>query len=260
MSGWLKTFGKTALAGLAGGIGPGLFSLGSDLLSNRGAKRRQNLANQQNIEFWNMQNAYNTPKAQMGRLQDAGLNPNLIYGSNANTGVAGQIAPSKASPYNVRNPVPLQAALLQSQISNLDSITEKNNADTAIKLGTKESLIRGADAKANIAAQQAIQEGVKSKEITDQQAATTKTLQQKALTSIADRKYAEALTNFRLGLIKLNIDPSGSLNTTLLKWITTSINKAKEDVSLQNPGESWIDKKYNQIKRDWRTNEQRMKN
>ena len=246
------------MSGLLGLIG----SVGASLISNRGAKRRQQLADQQNEKFWKMQNAYNTPKQQMSRLQDAGLNPNLIYGSNANTGVAGSISPSKASPYNVQNPVPsmMQTALFQAQKENLEALTDKINAETAIKLGTKESLIRGADAKADIAAQQALQEAVKTKEITDQQAATTKTLQQKALTSIADRKYAEALTNFRLGLIKLNIDPSGSLNTTLLKWITTSITKAKEDASLQNPGESWIDKKYNQIKRDWNDNEQRMKN
>ena len=246
------------MSGLLGLIG----SVGASLISNRGAKRRQQLADQQNEKFWKMQNAYNTPKQQMSRLQDAGLNPNLIYGSNANTGVAGSISPSKASPYNVQNPVPsmMQTALIGSQIANIDSITEKNNIETAIKLGTKESLIRGADAKANIAVEQARQEAVKSNEITEQQASTTKTLQQKALTSIADRKYAEALTNFRLGLIKLNIDPSGSLNTTLLKWITTSITKAKEDASLQNPGESWIDKKYNQIRRDWKDNEQRMKN
>lgn len=246
------------MSGLLGLIG----SVGASLISNRGAKRRQQLADQQNEKFWKMQNAYNTPKQQMSRLQDAGLNPNLIYGSNANTGVAGSISPSKASPYNVQNPVPsmMQTALFQAQKENLEALTDKINAETAIKLGTKESLIRGADAKADIAAQQALQEAVKTKEITDQQAATTKNLQQKALTSIADRKYAEALTDFRLGLIKLNIDPSGSLNTTLLKWITTSITKAKEDASLQNPGESWIDKKYNQIKRDWRSNEQRMKN
>lgn len=29
---------------------------------------------------WNMQNAYNSPAAQMGRFKSAGLNPNLIYG------------------------------------------------------------------------------------------------------------------------------------------------------------------------------------
>lgn len=139
------SFWKTALSGLAGGLGPGLFSLGSDLLSNKGAKRRQNLANKQNIEFWNMQNAYNTPKAQMGRLKDAGLNPNLIYGSgSANTGVAGSIAPSKASPYNIQNPIPLQASLLQSQINLNNSNANKNNvqADSVGGLlpGRKEEL------------------------------------------------------------------------------------------------------------------------
>lgn len=139
------SFWKTALSGLAGGLGPGLFSLGSDLLSNRGAKNRQNLANKQNVEFWKMQNAYNTPKAQMGRLTDAGLNPNLIYGSgSANTGVAGSIAPSKASPYNIQNPIPLQASLLQSQINLNNSNANKNNvqADSVGGLlpGRKEEL------------------------------------------------------------------------------------------------------------------------
>jgi hypothetical protein len=110
------------------GLIQGLGSLGASLIGNSGAKRRQNLANKQNIEFWNMQNKYNTPKAQMGRLKDAGLNPNLIYGSgSANTGVAGSIAPSKAAPYNIQNPIPLQSALLQSQIDLNNSNANKNN-------------------------------------------------------------------------------------------------------------------------------------
>lgn len=33
-----------------------------------------------NLELWKLQNEYNTPLAQMQRFQDAGLNPNLIYG------------------------------------------------------------------------------------------------------------------------------------------------------------------------------------
>ena len=74
---------------LGGPVGGLVGSLASSLLGNRGARNRQRLADQQNIKFWNMQNAYNTPKEQMKRLKDAGLNPNLIYGSNANTGTAG---------------------------------------------------------------------------------------------------------------------------------------------------------------------------
>lgn len=36
---------------------------------------------------WNMQNAYNTPAAQMDRFKAAGLNPNLIYGQSNEAGV-----------------------------------------------------------------------------------------------------------------------------------------------------------------------------
>lgn len=46
------------------------------------------------IAFWNMQNAYNDPSAQMKRLQAAGLNPALIYGSNAG-GSSGNASPIK---------------------------------------------------------------------------------------------------------------------------------------------------------------------
>jgi hypothetical protein len=114
-----------ALAGLAG-------SLGSSLLGNRGAKRRQQLADQNNIKFWQMQNKYNDPSQQMARLKKAGLNPALIYGSgSANTGVAGSIAPSKPAPYNIKDPVPsmLQTAMMTSQIDLQKSQAEKNRAD-----------------------------------------------------------------------------------------------------------------------------------
>lgn len=38
-----------------------------------------------NLAQWNRQNEYNTPLNQMKRLQDAGLNPNLVYGNGAST-------------------------------------------------------------------------------------------------------------------------------------------------------------------------------
>ena len=60
----------TALGGIA-----------SNIISNKGAKKREKGARQHNIEMWNKQNQYNHPLQQMARLQEAGLNPNLIYGS-----------------------------------------------------------------------------------------------------------------------------------------------------------------------------------
>lgn len=56
--------------------------------------QKQAMAQQQayNKEFWDYQNAYNTPTQQMARLKAAGLNPNLIYGGgSANSGNAGPI-------------------------------------------------------------------------------------------------------------------------------------------------------------------------
>lgn len=41
------------------------------------------------IEDWNRTNEYNNPKAQMQRLKDAGLNPNLVYGNGAEGNATG---------------------------------------------------------------------------------------------------------------------------------------------------------------------------
>lgn len=42
-------------------------------------------AYQRSIDMWNMNNAYNDPSAQMERLKQAGLNPNMVYGGGATT-------------------------------------------------------------------------------------------------------------------------------------------------------------------------------
>ena len=102
-------------SGLITGASSGLANIGnffSQIFTNRSnynlAKdtaqwNRQNaidLANleyQHNLEAWHMQNDYNSPSSQMKRLKDAGLNPNLAYGS-LSAGQAGSM-PS----YNVDN-------------------------------------------------------------------------------------------------------------------------------------------------------------
>lgn len=135
-----------ALIGTAG-------SIGSSIASNQGALRRQRLADRENIRFWNMQNQYNHPKAQMERLQKAGLNPNLIYGSSVAgaTGSAGSIAPSKAAPYNIQNPVPsaISSALAPSQDKLLKAQEIKTLADSNLtgKLARDRDLKIGAELK-----------------------------------------------------------------------------------------------------------------
>lgn len=72
----------------AGAIGAGL-SAGQGILGSIMGFRQQKIANRYNLEMWNRQNEYNHPKAQMQRLKEAGLNPNLIYGQGSG-GATGQ--------------------------------------------------------------------------------------------------------------------------------------------------------------------------
>lgn len=65
-------------------------------------QKAMELQRQYNLEGWNMQNAYNTPQAQMERLLQAGLNPRLIYGG-------GSSAPNMAAPPEIAE-VPVRQA------------------------------------------------------------------------------------------------------------------------------------------------------
>lgn len=51
----------------------------------------------QDMNMWNLINAYNDPAAQMERLQKAGLNPNLVYGGGNVTGNTSGSGPEYAS-------------------------------------------------------------------------------------------------------------------------------------------------------------------
>lgn len=138
-----------ALAGLAG-------TLFSSASSNKQARQSQDRANQQNIDFWKMQNAYNTPKQQMQRFQEAGLNPNLIYGQG-NPGNAQQIAPAKASPtkdidllggigqFQNTMQSSAQTTALEKQAQNTATQTEKTKIENLLKmkeLGVKDDLLK----------------------------------------------------------------------------------------------------------------------
>lgn len=72
---------------IASGGSQFLGSIVDGIFSSRQAKKQReyntqqtDLAYQRDVDMWNQQNAYNSPKAQMERFQEAGLNPHLIYG------------------------------------------------------------------------------------------------------------------------------------------------------------------------------------
>lgn len=81
-------------------------------ISGSRQQRRQNAANmkmaeyqnQKNIEFWQMNNEYNTPQMQKMRLEEAGLNPNLVYGNGSVQNTAQPIAKAERPEQGVYRP------------------------------------------------------------------------------------------------------------------------------------------------------------
>lgn len=64
------------------------------------AREQQRIANQFNLDMWQRENEYNSPKNQMQRFKDAGLNPALMYsqGTPGNSTGAPQFSAIQPSP------------------------------------------------------------------------------------------------------------------------------------------------------------------
>lgn len=94
---------------------------------------------QDNLAQWNLQNAYDSPAAQMQRYREAGLNPNLIYGQS-NT--SSPISKTEMKPWNPDAPrFNLGEAvsefnntrLAQGQVNNIREQNEVLKADANLK-------------------------------------------------------------------------------------------------------------------------------
>lgn len=106
----MPTLDPSALAQLAGSVPSGIIgSIGniSSAITNWQNQKfsgdMYKLTRKDNLEFWDKQNAYNTPAMQMKRFRDAGLNPHLIYGQG-NSGNASPIPTPDTLPVQFRGP------------------------------------------------------------------------------------------------------------------------------------------------------------
>lgn len=113
----------------------------------RWEREQMDYENKINKEWWDMQNAYNSPAAQVARMREAGLNPALLYGSapsntaselsSASGGAARNAIPDLTAPHYDQIPIgSLGGALLQASQFALqkklnDAQVEKLVADTA---------------------------------------------------------------------------------------------------------------------------------
>lgn len=107
---------------LIGGLMTGLGTLGT-AVGGIGRGRRENDRNRANMKYmheldkdmFDYQNEYNTPKKQMQRLHEAGLNPALMYGQGT-TGNASGYPQTKGLPAYQETPTdfaPLMQSILQ---------------------------------------------------------------------------------------------------------------------------------------------------
>lgn len=125
----------------ASSLGQGLFGYFSTKATNKANRELAELSYQQNLEQWNRENAYNHPAAQMSRLQEAGLNPNLVYGSGSavqTSAKSPQLAyPEMKTPHlefnlpNVFNSI-LDMKMKAMQIEEIQSVRDKNNAEKGL--------------------------------------------------------------------------------------------------------------------------------
>lgn len=111
-----------------------------------------------NLEFWQMTNSYNSPQAQMMRFQQAGLNPNLVYGQGAGSSNAGSIPTPDVQSAQFRTPEwgnALSSAGLttlnaiydldikQAQVDNLKSQNDVIQQDALLKSAQTKSIGTG---------------------------------------------------------------------------------------------------------------------
>lgn len=133
---------------------PLLAAVAGGALVNWLGNRQVNFQNQVNatdqrkfdLQMWNLNNQYNSPVAQMGRLKEAGLNPNLIYGSgSASTGLSSSYPkaqiPTVVNTMSSASQAPMQALnsfydlrLKEAQINAVN-----NNADLTLQKTTNEA-------------------------------------------------------------------------------------------------------------------------
>lgn len=104
---------------------------------------------EKDTEAWNRQNLYNDPTSQMSRLQGAGLNPMLVYGSGAGgaSGSAGS-QPSYNTPRSEQSVSPVQIPemlgqfqdfqMRQAQINNVKAQTQNTHQRTMTEAITRE--------------------------------------------------------------------------------------------------------------------------
>lgn len=140
MAGFLSKFGSSIISAGAGLIGSAL-GFGSNQSTNKTNMKIAQMNNEfnermlqkqmdYNTEMWNKENEYNSASAQVQRLRDAGLNPNLMMdgGSAGSAGSVGGVNPPTATPVQMQ---PYDFSGLGSAFQNAVALAEQRRVNDA---------------------------------------------------------------------------------------------------------------------------------
>lgn len=127
------------------GLGSFLAPIGSALINSAMSYFQEKRQRKWQLEDERRQNLYNSPKAQISRLKEAGLNPNLVYGSGSGGGIMPSATPERAkvnyNPIDIAN-----IQLLREQIKSVRLDNELKGLDITDKdmdIGLKQKTING---------------------------------------------------------------------------------------------------------------------
>lgn len=126
--------GAAAIVGAGSIINSGVNSYASGRMNRKTREwneKMYGIQRQDALSDWEMQNKYNSPREQMQRFRDAGLNPALIYGQTNEAGVVRSTDVKGWSPEAPRIDLQPQAALatyydIKMKEANLDNLNAQN--------------------------------------------------------------------------------------------------------------------------------------
>ena len=190
------------------------------------------MQNQWNLEQWNRENEYNTPKAQMQRLVDAGLNPDLFY----QNGVSGMTAASS----------PSMTAGAPATPQDMSALGQKKTVGQAMQEGLQSAMlgaqIRLTNAQADKTEQEATGQGLKNQNILALDKATLdKMLADTELSKEQKREVTQNIENLKKANTQLDyvisnlaLQNQGLTQQQLFERLNFSLNHTKLHVEILN--------------------------
>lgn len=109
-----------ALGGITGG-------LVDNWLSRESRYSQAHLQDRYNMKYWNLQNEYNSPAAQMQRFREAGLNPNLIYGQTNMAGSVGSVSASAGAGSTFASNILTREQMRNMRAQNDNMVAQNDN-------------------------------------------------------------------------------------------------------------------------------------